>query len=54
MIWPIDDDTAAPPRTGCEWGCGFCEQCEPDPEALRAATDADAAYDERHDFTGID
>lgn len=49
MIWPIDDDTPEPEREEC--ACGLCDECAPDLDALRFATDADAAYDERRDFT---
>lgn len=49
MIWPTDDDTAEPPRDLCD--CGVCDECARDREAERFATDADAAYDARHDFT---
>jgi hypothetical protein len=44
MIWPIDDDTDEGPRD-CGEGCP-CEECR----ALRFATDADRAYDERFDI----
>lgn len=49
MIWPIDDDTPEPERGGCPEGCD-CVACWLDHEALRFATDADRAYDERFDF----